>query len=93
MRGSVFNLLIGLSLLTACGPRPEPGIKVEYIDRPVIQQKSCIQPTDIPKRPGSLSSVAVPSNLEKALDVAMAKVSEWIRYGNRADAIMSACAK
>ncbi len=95
MRGSDFKpayLLLPL-LLAACATRGEPGIRVEYVDRPVIQQKYCLQPSDIPKRPGNLSGTAVPSNLEKALDVAMAKVSEWIRYGNQANVLMNGCAK
>lgn len=81
-----------LILLSACA-KPEQGIRVEYVDRPVITETSCVKAKDVPSRPGPLSSSATPKNLESALSVALAKVSEWTRYGGRANAILTSCAK
>lgn len=79
--------------LSACATAKDPAYKVEYVDRPVIQQKACLSPSDVPSRPAPLGSSAIPTNLERALSVALAKVSEWTRYGNKADVIMKTCAK
>ena len=91
MRGISFKMLPWLLLLSACATHQTPGIKVEYVDKPVIVQKSCLEPKDIPTRPARLGSP--PANLETALAVVMAKVSEWTRYGNRADPALQSCAK
>lgn len=85
--------LVGILLLVSACAKPEAGIRVEYVDRPVITETSCVKAKDVPKTPGPLSGAAMPKNTETALSVAMAKVSEWTRYGNKADAILTACAK
>ncbi len=81
-----------LLLLAACATTPEKGIKVEYVDRPVIVETKCVKVADIPKRPGTLASGGLPDNVERALSLALAKVSEWTRYGNKADAVLVSCA-
>ena len=85
-------LLLPLTLM-ACATRGEPGIKVEYVDRPVIQEVPCVKAKDVPTRPAPLKDTALPSNVEAALSVALARISQWTRYGNKADAILTSCAK
>lgn len=91
MRGVSYSLLT--LLLAACATTREPGIKVEYVDKPVIVEQKCVKGKDIPSLPGRLSSTAIPSNVETALAVALAKVSEWTRYGNKTDAILKSCSE
>jgi len=90
MRG-VKCSLIALAL-AGCATTRTPGIKVEYVDRPVITETKCVKTKDIPTKPGSLSASGIPENVERALSLAMAKVSEWTRYGNKADTILRGCA-
>ena len=92
LRCKLLFLFLPLTLM-ACTTGKEPGIRVEYVDRPVIQQVPCVSSKDIPKRPGTLASTTLPKNVEAALSVALARISEWTRYGNKADAILGACAK
>jgi len=75
----------------ACTTAGPPGIKVEYVDKPVLVETKCVKAKDIPSRPGPLSASAIPSNIETALSVALAKVSEWTRYGNKTDVILKSC--
>jgi len=93
MHGLRCKLVVWLSplLLIACTTPSTPGIKVEYVDKPVLVETKCVKPKDIPSRPGPLAASAIPSNVESALSVALAKVSEWTRYGNRTDAILKSC--
>ena len=93
MRGVRCNVLLPLLLLGACATTPEKGIKVEYVDRPVITETKCVKVKDIPQRPGSLAASGLPSNVERALSLAMAKVSEWTRYGNKTNEILVSCAR
>lgn len=90
MRGISFKLLGGLLLLAGCAHAPS-GIQVQYVDRPVIQVQKCIKATEVPQRPASLKSGPVATNLEQALSLALAKVSEWTRYGDKADVVLSGC--
>lgn len=85
------NALCVSLLLSACAASP-PAIKDVPVNVPVIQVQKCIKKSDIPTRPEPLAKSA-PSDLEVALSLALAKISEWYRYGERADAAMSACAE
>lgn len=88
MLGRSFKWLLPLCL-AACSTPSTPGIKVEYIDRPVVQVQPCVKASDVPTRPSRLASP--PDNLERALSLALAKVSEWTRYGNKSDVILKGC--
>lgn len=89
MLGRSFKFLLIPLALAACTTTREGGIKVEYVEKPVIQVQPCVKAADVPERPARLSSP--PDNIERALAVALAKVSEWTRYGNKADVILKGC--
>lgn len=82
-----FIKLAPLLLLGACAT--QHGIRVEYVDRPVITVEKCIRKDDVPKAPSKLPPL--PTDLEGALATALAKVSEWTRYGKRVDIILPKC--
>lgn len=95
MRGIICSRLTALKLaplllLGACATT-QPGIRTVMVDRPVIQVEHCVKKEDVPTRPATLNSGPTPSNLEQALSLALAKISEWTRYGNRTDEILRAC--
>ncbi len=83
-----FSKLIPLLLLSAC-TTTQPGIRIEYVDRPVVTVEKCIRKDDVPKAPSKLPPL--PTDLEGALATALAKVSEWTRYGKRVDIILPKC--
>lgn len=87
MRGKLSSLVLSL-LLVGCA-HTTPGIKIQTVEVPVIHVQKCIKKEDTPTRPKRLGSM--PSNIEDALRIALAKVSEWTRYGNKADKIFAAC--
>lgn len=89
MRGAIFKLM-PLLLLGACAST-QPGIRTVMVDRPVVQVEHCVNEEDVPARPAPLNTEPIPSDLEQALSVALAKVSEWTRYGNRTDEILRSC--
>lgn len=89
MRGIIFKLT-PLLLLGACATT-QPGIRTVMVDRPVVQVEHCVRQEDVPARPATLNSGPTPSNLEQALSLALAKISEWTRYGNRTGEILRAC--
>lgn len=78
-----------LSLLLLAGCATTPGIKVVHDQVPVITTKACINTADIPKEPSGLGQA--PDDIEKALATALAKVSEWSRYGEKADIALRGC--
>lgn len=86
---SILFSLIPFALLLGCGERPEPGIKIQYVDRPVVTVEKCIKKEDVPTRPDKLGGT--PSDLEQALSLALAKVSEFTRYANKTEIIMKNC--
>lgn len=87
---SILYKLLPFTLLFACS-HTEPGVKIEYVDRPVITVEKCIKKEDVPTRPSKLGGT--PSDLEQALSLALAKVSEWTRYGNKTEIVISNCIK
>jgi hypothetical protein len=89
MRGVIFKLM-PLLFLAGCAST-QPGIRTVMVDRPVVQVEHCVNKEDVPARPASLNTGPAPSDLEQALSVALAKISEWTRYGNRTDEILRAC--
>lgn len=89
MRGAIFKLM-PLLLLAGCAST-QPGIRTIMVDRPVVQVEHCVNKEDVPARPAPLNTGPPPSDLEQALSVALAKISEWTRYGNRTDEILRAC--
>lgn len=82
-------LLVPLLVLSACATTH--GVQIQYVDRPVIQVQKCLKVTDVPTKPDSLKSHGVPGSLDQALSVALAKVSEWTRYGNKVDVVIQGC--
>lgn len=85
MRGLVFSLVF---LLAAC--MPKPGIEIRTVEKPVLVIEKCIKKEDAPVLPSPLQK-PIPSDLETALSVALAKVSEWTRYGAEASTIINGC--
>lgn len=86
MRGIGFSLLLAL---TACASTP--AIKTVMVDRPIPIVQKCVKASDIPVRPKTLKEEGLPLDLEKALSIALAKISEWTRYGHQTDTILSGC--
>lgn len=94
MRGINFKygfIILSFSLIGACTKPDAPGIRVEYVDRPVIQVEKCIQKQDRPIRPSKLGTV--PDKIEDALSMVLAKVSEFNRYSNKTELILDSCTK
>lgn len=75
-------------LLVGCSTTKEPGVRIEYVDRPVIKVEKCIKKEDVPKQP---VKEVLPDNLESAFALALAKLSEWTGYGKRVDIIVKNC--
>jgi len=94
MRGTLCNVSIILSLCllgtTGCA-RTSQGVSVKYVDRAVVQVEKCFKKEDRPTRPKSLKEEGLPADLEKALAVSLAKVSEFFRYSNKTEAILDSC--
>lgn len=99
MRGTLSNrsrspltVAFGAALLSlsACSTTDTPGIKV--VTQPVasIQVQHCVDKKDIPVRPGKLQKM--PTSLEDALRATLAKIGEWTKYGNTANAVLNGCA-
>jgi len=90
MRGILFKLL-PILLVTGCDTTH--GIRTVLVDKPVIKAEKCIKAEDIPVRPALLHSEAVPPDIETALSKTLAKISEWMQYGNKADPLFKKCAE
>lgn len=89
MRGTLFKLA-PLLLLGACATT-QPAIRTQIVEKPVVITQKCVKVEDVPSRPRPLAQEAKPSDLETALSTALAKISEWTRYGNKTDEIMKNC--
>ena len=89
MRGTLFKLA-SLLLLGACATT-QPAIRTQIIEKPVVITQKCVKAGDIPPIPRSLAQEEKPSDLETALSTALSKISEWVRYGNKADEILKNC--
>lgn len=89
MRGIICKLL-PLVMLAGCSTT-QPAIRTQIVEKPVIQVQKCVKAEDVPSRPRPLAQEVKPSDLETALSVALAKISEWTRYGNKTDEIMKNC--
>ena len=85
MRGVFFSLL----LLTGC-TTVERGVKTQIVEKPVLITQKCVKTENIPTRPRPLSD-SQPTDLESAFSLSLSKISEWIRYGNKADEIFKNC--
>lgn len=88
MRGKLLSSLIGMALLSGCATT-QPGIKIERVEVPVVVTEKCITKEQVPTVPSNLGPL--PADLEKALAVALAKVSEWTRYGHKTDVVLTGC--
>lgn len=86
MRGILFSAL----LLAGCATT-QPAIRTQIVEKPVIQVQKCVRAGDVPVRPRPLFQGVKPSDLETALAAALAKISEWTRYGNKTDEIIKNC--
>lgn len=85
MRGIIFSVL----LLAGCATT-QPAIRTQIVEKPVIQIEKCVKAEDVPVRPRPLSE-SKPNDLEAALSIALVKISEWTRYGNKADEVLRNC--
>lgn len=85
MRGILFSAL----LLAGCATT-QPAIRTQIVEKTVIQVQKCVKAEDVPVRPRPLSE-AKPNDLEAALSIALTKISEWTRYGNKADEVLTNC--
>lgn len=81
--------LILLVLLAGCASAT-PAVRVETVEVPVIRVEKCVAASDIPARPAALPPR--PEDIRAALDLAYAKVLEWVGYGERAEAVLQGCA-
>ncbi len=84
----IFTIIIPV-LLAACST-PQPGIEVRTVETTVIRVEKCVSASDIPVRPGKLQPPR-PKNAARALDLAVAKVLSWERYGGEASALLKGC--
>lgn len=86
MRGILFSPLL---LLTGCATTS--AIHTQIVEKPVVLTQSCVLEKDIPIRPEKLSKGPAPNDLESALSLALSKISEWSRYGDKAGEILANC--
>lgn len=77
-----------LILLSACASKPAIEVRTVRVEVPV--PVACVAAADVPERPGPLPPR--PEDARQALDLAVAKVLEWVGYGERADAVLAGCA-
>lgn len=91
MRGLFFKLFIWLMPLTLVGCSQPQGIHIEQVKVPVVKVEKCVKQSDIPKQPQPLHAKPAPNEIEGALSLALAKISEWVRYGHQVDPIMKGC--
>jgi hypothetical protein len=89
MRGLVFSLLF-LVTISGCA-KPSPAIRTQIVEKPVIQVQKCIAEEDTPVRPEPLAETPVPFDLETALSLALAKIADWTRYGNKTETAIKNC--
>ncbi len=78
-----------LILLSACASKPAIEVRTVRVEVPV--PVACVAAADVPERPGPLPPR--PEDARQALDLAVAKVLEWIGYGEKADAVLRGCAE
>lgn len=76
-----------LILLSACASKPAIEVRTVRVEVPV--PVACVAAADVPERPGPLPPR--PEDARQALDLAVAKVLEWIGYGEKASAIFLVC--
>lgn len=81
--------LAALILLSACASKPAIEVRTVRVEVPV--PIPCVVAADIPERPGPLPPR--PADARQALDLAVAKVLEWVGYGEKADAVLRGCAE
>lgn len=86
-----YLVLLLLVALAACASTRQPAVQIETVEVPVIRVETCVEPEIIPNRPDPLPKR--PASLSSALDLAYAKVREWMGYGELADPIMRGCAR
>lgn len=81
MRRHLFAFLAFVNM-TACAHRP--AVTSVAIPVPCIAQ--------VPERPKPLPQ-PIPADARVGLDLALAKLAEWVGYGEKADAVMRGCVK
>lgn len=74
---------IALLLLAGCATTKTVAVEVPV---PV----ACVRGEDIPARPAGLGPV--PADKSTALSRALERLLDWAEYGERADALLRACA-
>lgn len=94
-------LILALAL-SACATTSRPSLNVQrqtvVVDHPV----ACLKPEDLPKLPCAWSTSRDdtlrqclgprPADARQALDLALAKLLEWIDYASVADPMLKGCA-
>lgn len=75
-----------LLLLSAGCATTQP--RIQRVEVPV--QVACVKGEDIPSRPGGLGPL--PADKSTALSRALERLLDWAEYGERADALLRACA-
>lgn len=71
----------------ACASKPAIEVRTVRVEVPV--PVACVAAADVPVRPGPLPPR--PEDARQALDLAVAKVLEWVGYGEKADAVLRGC--
>lgn len=84
-------LVLAIPVLLAACNTAQSGVEIRTVEVPVLRVEKCVKTTDIPQRPARLATPR-PNNASRALDLAVAKVMQWERYGGEAHALLNGCA-
>lgn len=88
MKRCLTLVAVGALLLSAaCSHGAAVEVRTVRVEVPV--PVPCVVAADIPERPGPLPPR--PADARQALDLAVAKVLEWVGYGEKADAVLRGC--
>jgi hypothetical protein len=79
--------IIAALALAGCAT-PTPRIEVRTVSVPV--PVACIAAADVPQRPAKLAR-PLPTDADALLSLALAQLLRWQSYGDKADALLTAC--
>lgn len=80
--------IVAAALLLASCSRDKLPMRVEI---PVAV--ACVKPEQLPVRPRPLAETPMPTAAPDALDLALAKVAEWVGYGTVAEPLLRNCSR
>lgn len=87
------TLLTAMLLLVAGCQTPPTRVVEKIVTQPVVVERPvpCIKDTDIPLLPTPLGSL--PGGANAALSLALAKLDEYVKYGDGSQSMLQTCAK